>query len=151
MTSPVSIVVGAPLLASDFDAYENATAAWATYVPAWSSTGTQPALVNGTLTGRYRQVGKTVDAFIRLVPGSSTTFGTGVYFLSLPSTAAYFHPGAAFLNDLGTGDYEAMCRVWDSDPSRIFILRSTALVAATSPFTWASGDSLIAQVTYQAV
>lgn len=61
---------------------------WTTYAPAWTSTGTAPALVNGSLTGRYQRFGRTVVCGINLIPGSTTTFGTGNYSFSLPVTAA---------------------------------------------------------------
>lgn len=59
-------------------------AAWDTYTPAWTSSGTAPALGNGSIQGKYYRVGKTVDFEVLLTPGSTTTFGTGVYSISLP-------------------------------------------------------------------
>src|SRR5688500_12750202 len=68
---------------------DNATTAkaygtWATYTPTWASSGTQPAIGNGTLAGRYASVGKIVYVKLRLVAGSTTTFGTGDWTFSLP-------------------------------------------------------------------
>lgn len=58
--------------------------AWTTYTPSWGSTGTPPALGNGTLLGRYKKLGKTVDVNIVLTLGSTSTVGTGGWTLFLP-------------------------------------------------------------------
>lgn len=61
---------------------------WTPYTPAWTSTGTAPAVVNGSIVGRFQRFGRTIVCGINLIPGSTTTFGTGNYSLSLPVTAA---------------------------------------------------------------
>lgn len=63
--------------------------AWTTYTPTWTVAGTvPPALGNGTLVGRYRKQGRTVNLFLRLSPGSTTTGGTQGFRFSLPAPAA---------------------------------------------------------------
>ncbi len=57
------------------------------YAPAWASSGTAVSLGNGTVVGKYSQIGKMVFFNITLTIGSSTTVGTGSYTLSLPVTA----------------------------------------------------------------
>ncbi|MET9088151.1 hypothetical protein ABZX77_40780 [Streptomyces sp. NPDC004237] len=85
----VGEVVTAALMNQEIrDQFNSFFAAWTAYTPVWTSTGTAPAIVNGTLTGRYMKVGRTVTCEINLVAGSSTTFGTGNYSWSLPVTAA---------------------------------------------------------------
>ena len=59
-------------------------AAWETYTPVWSSTGTAPVLGNGTITGRYGRINKTVWGTINITTGSTTTYGTGIYTVTLP-------------------------------------------------------------------
>lgn len=84
-----------------------AVAAWTTYTPAWTSTGTQPTLGDGTLTGRYVNLGATIVGEIRLLFGSTTTRGTGSYKFSLPATgvAENFQPtGQVVVRDEGPGD-----------------------------------------------
>lgn len=56
------------------------------YTPTWGSTGTAPAIGNGTVTGGAVLANKIVDFRIAVAFGSSTTFGTGTYSLTLPST-----------------------------------------------------------------
>jgi hypothetical protein len=58
---------------------------WQTYTPAWTATTTNPALGNGTLTGRYSLTGNTVTWVIELLCGSTTTYGTGTYLFSTPT------------------------------------------------------------------
>jgi hypothetical protein len=62
--------------------------AWTTYTPTWSTLGTAATLANGSLTGRYLKIGRTVQLLIVLSFGSSTNGGTGGYSFSLPATAA---------------------------------------------------------------
>lgn len=59
-----------------------------TYNPVWSSSGTSPNIGNGTIKGKYIKVGKLVVAWVSQVNGSSTTYGTGQYGWSLPTTPA---------------------------------------------------------------
>lgn len=65
-----------------------ADTAWVSYTPVWTAATTNPALGNGTLVGRYQRVGRTIHLHINLTAGSTTTFGSGNYSLSLPVAAA---------------------------------------------------------------
>lgn len=85
----VGEVVSAALMNQEIrDQFNSMFAAWTNYTPAWTSTGTAPVLNNGTVTGRYMKIGRTVLCYINLTFGSSTTYGSGNYNLSLPFTAA---------------------------------------------------------------
>ena len=61
---------------------------WVTYSSAWTSSGTAPAIGNGSISARYSITGKTINVLIDLIAGSTTTFGTGGYSFSLPFAAA---------------------------------------------------------------
>lgn len=61
--------------------------AWATYTPTWTAPTTNPAVGNGSITGRWQQMGKTTHFWILLTAGSTTTFGSGVFQFGLPATA----------------------------------------------------------------
>src|SRR5688572_28327966 len=65
---------------------------WTAYTPTWTGTGTNPAIVNGTIGGRYLQAGKLVIGNFQIVMGSSTTFGTGSWLVGLPVPAAAGFP-----------------------------------------------------------
>ncbi|MGW1158421.1 hypothetical protein ACWD5Q_06510 [Streptomyces sp. NPDC002513] len=62
--------------------------AWTVYTPAWTASTTNPVIGNGTITGRYMKVGRTVYCHINVTAGSTTTFGSGNYSFSLPFAAA---------------------------------------------------------------
>lgn len=70
------------------DQFNSMFAAWTAYTPTWTSTSTAPAIGNGTLTGRYMKIGRTVIVEINLIAGGTTTFGTGNYSFSLPVQSA---------------------------------------------------------------
>lgn len=115
------------------------------YTPTWTTAGTACALGNGTLQGRYFRIGHIVWFQIQFVAGSSTTFGTGKFQFLLPvtglgvlgSSSAYFvdsgtqiYTGAAFM--INTTQVSV---TWTGDTS-------TGGVTATTPMTWANGDSI---------
>ena len=63
-------------------------AAWATYTPSWTTSGSAPSLGNGTLVGSYRREGTTLHLRGRLAVGSTSAGGTGDLRMSLPSGMA---------------------------------------------------------------
>ncbi|MEU0831304.1 hypothetical protein [Streptomyces sp. NPDC005969] len=70
------------------DQFNSMFGAWTTYTPTWTAATTNPSIGNGTLTGRYMKVGRTVTVSLLLIPGSTTTLGSGVYLFGLPFPAA---------------------------------------------------------------
>lgn len=62
------------------------TGAWTDYTPVWTSTAGVPAIGNGTLYGRYTQIGKAVHGIVYFLLGSTSTQGSagGVFLWSLP-------------------------------------------------------------------
>lgn len=76
---------------------------WTTYTPTWSTTGTAPALGNGTLVGAYCLIGaKTCVVQILLTCGTTTVAGTGDMKWALPFTAnGSYYPLSGFA---GTSD-----------------------------------------------
>jgi hypothetical protein len=88
--------------------------AWTSYTPTITADGGGFALNNGTLTGRYKQVGKTVFFNLKFVFGSTTSAGTGHWNFSLPVTAydsnftfsaAILDDGVAWYGGIGNGNY----------------------------------------------
>ena len=155
MTSPVSIPVGHVLLAADFDAYENLTGVWQSYTPAWTSSGTAPSLGNGTLTGAYFQAGKLVHVRTVLTMGSTTTFGTGTYRLSLPVGAKGDSLIDALCNDVSAslrwaGSAWIILQTAGGDNMRIIVAAGVGGVTEAAPFTWANGDRLVLAGSYEA-
>lgn len=62
--------------------------AWTSYTPTWTAATTNPVLGNGTLVGRYMRSGRTITFDINLIPGTTTTFGSGNYAFAIPVPAA---------------------------------------------------------------
>jgi hypothetical protein len=135
---------------------------WTTWTPTWSSTGTQPAIGNGTLSAKYRQLGKIVFVQIRFVAGSTTTFGTGTYYLSYPVTPASSYNTTSggwslqgYCEDLATVAYNVHgTRTADLTKFQVIIYApqnaNVQAWAQTAPFTWANGDFWQATGFYEA-
>jgi hypothetical protein len=68
-------------------------AAWTAYTPTWTAATTNPSIGNGTLAGRYRKVGRTVQFTFELNFGSTTNVGSGAYSFGLPVAAVGSGPG----------------------------------------------------------
>ncbi len=126
---------------------------WTSYTPTWTSTGTAPVKNNGTLVGSYRQAGKTVHVRIHLTMGSSTTFGTGSYSLSLPVApktglrqtigGAVIGSGTAWYAIVGWTDLAA-------GTSIVRMAHNNGAVGTTSPVTFASTNEIVLNGTYEA-
>jgi hypothetical protein len=92
----VGEVVSAALMNQEIrDQFNSAFAAWTTYTPTLGATGTAPVLGNGTLTGQYMKIGRTVAMSLTLTVGSTTTFGSGNLNFTLPVTGANSSGGTA--------------------------------------------------------
>lgn len=127
---------------------------WSTYTFTWSSTGTQPVIGNGTRSGRYRRSADS-DLIIyefRLTMGSTTTFGTGTYFISVPvtpsATAVTNACGACYMIDAGTLDKAGVLKFEDN--TKITPVTATAgVVTPTVPHTWAVNDQIRGVMIYE--
>jgi hypothetical protein len=115
--------------------------AWTAYVPAWTSSGTPPAIGNGTAEGRYLIVGKIGIATGRLAFGSTTTFGTGTYDISVPFSVFHndLNPGAVAL--VGGTPVPGIARFNAANTLRIYG-PTGGQISATVPFTWANGHQI---------
>ena len=116
-------------------------------------------LGNGTVSGRYRQIGKTVFYNLSIVFGTTTSI-TGSLGIQLPVgvTANTANNGAnigiANLTDTGVNGYFGY--VYQSATNLIQVLTSNvsatyptnANVNTTTPFTWGSTDTLFISGTY---
>lgn len=135
--------------------------AWAAYTPTWTAAGTAPALGDGTLTGAFVQMGKTVFFRARLVAGASTTYGTSLYRLGLPVPAitGADHPmgGSAYIANAGTAAYLGFLQTVAGGASLTIPLHSATVEGglagywgATVPFTFGVGDSVLVAGSYEA-
>lgn len=115
--------------------------AWTVYTPAWTTTATAPVIGNGSIVGHYMRQGKTITVAAEVVSGTTTTYGTGSYRISLPVTASlvpeqflqcrFFNTANAFAGQatLSVGTYAALNAPDAGGLGRL------AAVTNTAPFT----------------
>lgn len=133
-----------------------ATGAWVSYTPSWTASTTNPTLGNGTVVGRYALAGKVCHVTIRLIPGSTTTFGTGTYLFGVPFTAASANveymgvarltAGSTFIGQVDLGAGGALMNATFPSQSNPGIAANMSTVA---PATFASGHTLRMSLTYE--
>jgi hypothetical protein len=121
---------------------------WTSYTPTWS--GGSPAIGNGTLAGKYRRVGDSVEVEITLNSGTSTTWGDSTNWqFSIPtgltintskldSTNGKFGSAGAIVTGSGN-TYHGLC--YYASSNTISIATSEAGTAqagwdSTHPATW---------------
>ncbi|MFZ3150255.1 MAG: hypothetical protein WA116_01070 [Anaerolineaceae bacterium] len=127
---------------------------WYTYTPTWTASTTNPALGNGTLTGRYTLIGKTCVGNIYLVMGSTTTYSSGAWSLSLPFTAANAgvrYSGTWIIIDPGVANYQGALFIGSGQNKIDAFVRDgySNYFSSTVPYTWGSSDYLILSFTYE--
>jgi hypothetical protein len=140
-------------------------AVWTTWTPTWTSTGTPPALVNGTVTARYVRIGNAVFCRFKYLVGSSDTLGTGIWEWTLPIAAQSSdvdYAGVAKLEDAGNAGYgPAAVRITASTSKFQFqtplitthvgsVYVVNAQVTSTIPFSWGTGDYIAGSFFYEA-
>lgn len=130
--------------------------AWQAYTVAWTAATTNPTLGNGVMTGRYARIGRTCHVAIRLVPGSTTAFGTGNYLFSVPFPSAddiVEYLGTARLTAGSTYIGQCVLGPGASVLNATFPASATPATAAnlsgTAPATFAAGHILRIALTYQ--
>lgn len=125
---------------------------WQTYTPVWSASGTQPGIGNGSIAGKYLRKGREVSVHIVVIAGSTTTFGSGQYFFSVPPgmTIATVHAsiptlGTAWAINQGSWYLTGTINVQSSTTVSIFLPTSPTNVAqgqwtSTAPWTFKNTD-----------
>jgi hypothetical protein len=150
------VVAAATLNTEIRDQFNSMFAAWTAYTPAWTTSGTAPSLGNGTLTGRYMKIGRTVIVHINFIAGSTTTFGTGNYNFTVPFAAAA--AGASLIGHahlLGTARWVGQVVISPSATTcSAFFQVGTAdtrvnFMTELRPETHASGDQLRLTLIYE--
>lgn len=132
---------------------------WTSYTPTWSSSAVAPVRNNGVLSAAYRQNLKTVDFYVNIAMGSTTTYGSGTWRLTLPVTPK---SGIRWMFGGGARDESASfdfgVRAWWDSTVTALIIGTPATtagnqdrgVSGTSPFTWGNTDVLFIGGTYEA-
>lgn len=132
--------------------------AWTAYTPEWKASTTSPVVNNGSIAGFFIKIGPLVHWRIKLLMGSTTTFGSGNYSFSLPPTCVPVSSwsrdqpyGQVSLRDASPASAVTRIATPTIDGSDEFYARSEAGAVATHlvPWTWANGDSIGASGSYQ--
>lgn len=133
--------------------------AWQSWTPTWTNL----TIGNATQTAKYKQIGKTVHFYIDIVLGSTSSVST---------TADFTVPVTAVSRDgLATTQPYGIARYFDTSASATALgfcfykstttavphyfavsgsLVSSGGFTSTAPFTWATGDNIHIQGTYEA-
>lgn len=127
------------------------------YTPSWVSTGVQPAIGNGQINGRFARSGKFVFFEVNIIMGTTTTFGTGDYHFTLPSTFRINSQlgsvwGAARALDTGVANRGGQVMgIAGGVQDRIRCLNPglTTFWGAASPHAWGNADELIIMGEYE--
>lgn len=121
------------------------------YSPAWTAITTNPVLGNGSLRALYRLTNDLCELWLRLLVGSTTTFGSGSWQFAMPRPATKIPQiGELLLLDVSsTTRYAGACRI-DPGSNLLYSIThaATTPVAAATPFTWAVNDELLAHIRY---
>ena len=117
-----------------------------TYTPGWTGDGGNPVLGNGTLSGRYRLLGKQLSCGIVVQPGTTTTFGTSTYRFSIPAGLTFLGTGtcSGFFWDNSAGGGFGLTGQFNNGGSTVacYVNSTNAVVAPAVPATWANADFL---------
>lgn len=122
----------------------------------WTSTLTQPAIGNGAVTARYKRIGgpasKTVAFRIKILPGTTTTYGTGNYQFLLPVAIADEQVAVGIFRDnSGAVEYGGFSAWLQSGTLILSVRNSAAAVWSNSvPVGWATGDRAEISGVYEA-
>jgi len=128
------------------DQVPNAETAWTAYTP----TITNFTLGNGTVTARYKQIGKTLFVQAKIVFGSTSSITGSLNFTMPFSTKIGNMQGIAniALQDVGVGTWKAFSA--DASGAGFFIYVENATgtyvrdsaISSTVPFTWTTNDTI---------
>ena len=133
--------------------------AWTAYTPSWTAATTNPSLGNGSIEGRYISLGPMAWVRGRVVAGSTTTYGSGEYRISLPTSlqsASLIGNGIIgniWIRNSAGQDFHSFAI--DSNTA-YFVIRpghstfgGTASWSPTTPFTFGNGDWMSWNLSYE--
>jgi hypothetical protein len=125
---------------------------WATYTPTWTGSSSNPAIGNGTIVGRFTIVGKTVNVYVKITMGSTTTYGAGTWRITLPFTAyasailpTTFILASSRFQGLSYTEFAANTTYVTP------VVSPGSGVTSTIPGTWGSGHTLSFSGSYESV
>lgn len=127
------------------------------YTPTWNqASGIQPDLGNGTITGVWSRDGGKISVEMRLVTGSTTTYGNSSagYQFSLPKAASSdidIFSGVAYIYDASDEHWTAYRCAVGSGGTVVTINEMDAsggLARLDNPIIWDTGDIIEIKIEY---
>ena len=129
-------------------------AAWESWTPNWTASTTNPAIGNGFIGGSYCRINKTVIAEGYVIAGSTTTYGSGTYRISIPfgtmissngliGYATIFDASAGYISYAGVASQVSTSLV------EFRLGAASNIFSPTVPVTMANADQLRFQLIYQ--
>ena len=123
------------------------------YTPAWTGAVTDPVIGNGILTGKYSKNGQWVDVSVYLQCGSTTTYGSGDWAISLPfiPSTSLFQNGVVKIGDSGTANILGIATTSAGGVAKFTMVTDNAGngVRSNVPMTWTTSDNLSVTLRYQ--
>jgi len=124
------------------------------YTPTWTSTGTQPALNNGTTNSRFSFIGKFVVVHFGITFDSLTSFGTGTWRFGAPVTAAGARSsiGISRAFQSGVQELNGLTVHLVTLDSFVIVTAAGAHLAPSTPWSWVADptNSISATFMYEA-
>ena len=123
---------------------------WTGWTPTLTAATTNPTIGNGTLAGRYMQIGTTVFAVFVFTFGSTSNAGSGQWSMSYPVAPKYYYytGGGWSINDIGTNNFNGFVR--GSTSTVTFPYEGSPFyIGSAYPMTWAEGDSFRGYFIYE--
>jgi hypothetical protein len=163
-TTPRTWVAGEVVTAAEMntevrDAVTGIQAAWATYTPALTASGSNPTLGTGSsVNGSYNQIGKTIIGEADIIFGTAGfAAGTGVYEISMPvapisgSTGTGIIAGSGVFFDASGTTFSVFQLRWQtSSTCRMIYHGGGTGLSATAPVVPAINDRIHCIFMYQA-
>lgn len=126
---------------------------WTAYTPVLTASTTNPSIGNGSITGAYSQVGKTVNFSIDLRIGSTTTRGVGRWYLSLPVVPnARLQTVGLYMYVVGVAEYVGQAKIEGGKINNMQISTSTHSQALSHsvPASLTAGSPILITGVYEA-
>lgn len=137
---------------------------WTSYTPVLYGSTTNPTLGNGSITGRWVNIGATIVGEIRIIAGTAGfNRGSGTYSVSLPTPGVIenFQPvGQVVMRDEGPGiNYFGTAIFNGGINNRIELYMHSQsgtfdegiAVTESLPFLFSANDKILIQITYESL
>lgn len=159
-TAPRTWTAGETVTASIMNTHirdnQLAMSTFTNYTTTWGAITTNPTLGNGTKTASYIKIGDSVQFYVSLTMGSTTTYGSAAWYFTLPVapvTGLWVFDGGC--DDASGGVYPLMGFAQTSSTQVDLRADPTTAgnavrgVTSTVPFTWATGDRAFISGNYR--